>query len=363
MPILPPLSRPIKVLIVDDSALIRQMLGEMLSASPEFEVVGTAPDPLVAREKIKRLNPDMITLDIEMPNMDGIEFLRRLMALRPTRVLMVSTLTARNADITLHALELGAIDCLEKPRDMGEAGLSAFREELLHRARIVGTARLPEKPTAPPPAAQSSAAPLQAPDNAIIGIGASTGGVEALITLFSALPPMMPPIAVVQHMPTKFTASFAKRLKSMSALDVREARDGELIDAGSAVVAPGGYHMQIRRTREDRYMVALSQGEPVSGHCPSVDVMFSSLARCAGPNAVGVILTGMGRDGADGMLAMHRAGAWCIGQDAQSALVYGMPRVAHELGGVDEQAALTRIPSRIVRALAERAGRQARRVG
>jgi two-component system chemotaxis response regulator CheB len=354
MPILPALSRPIKVLIVDDSALIRQMLSEMLSSSPDFEVVGVAPDPLVAREKIKRLNPDMITLDIEMPNMDGIEFLRRLMSLRPTRVLMISTLTARNADITLKALELGAIDCLEKPKDMAEEGLAAFREALLHAARVVGTARLTNRASAPEPRA---AALPHTPGNAIVGVGASTGGVEALITLFTTLPPLMPPVVVVQHMPPKFTASFARRLDSMSALSVREARDGEIIAPGEAVVAPGGQHMEIRRTRDDRYLVALSHGDAVCGHCPSVDVMFASLARCAGPNAVGVILTGMGRDGAEGMLAMNRAGAFCIGQDYESSLVYGMPRVAFELGGVHEQSTLTRIPSRIIHALSLRAQR------
>jgi two-component system, chemotaxis family, protein-glutamate methylesterase/glutaminase len=355
MPLTAPLSAPIRVLIVDDSALMREMLSNMLSADPAFEVVGTAPDPLVAREKIKRLNPDMITLDIEMPNMDGIEFLRRLMALRPTRVLMISTLTARNADITLKALEIGAIDCLEKPHDMGEAGLAAFRAELLSAARVVGTARLPQRNGAPEP---RMAAPSQPLGSGIIGIGSSTGGVEALITLFSALPPLLPPVVVVQHMPAKFTTSFSRRLDTMSALKVREARDGEILGPGDAVVAPGGQHMEIRRTRDDRFLVSLSPGDPVSGHCPSVDVLFASLARSAGPRAVGVILTGMGRDGAEGMLAMHRAGAHCIGQDEASSLVYGMPRVAFEMGGVHEQVALSRIPSRIVHALTERAQRK-----
>jgi two-component system, chemotaxis family, protein-glutamate methylesterase/glutaminase len=358
VPVIPPLARPIKVLIVDDSALIRQMLSEMLSSHPDFEVVGTAPDPLVARDKIKRFNPDMITLDIEMPNMDGIEFLRRLMSLRPTRVLMISTLTARNADITLTALELGAIDCLEKPKDMGEEGLAAFREALIHAARIVGTARLTNRAAPPTLPARPTALPHK-PGNAIIGIGASTGGVEALISVFSALPPLMPPVAVVQHMPPRFTTSFARRLDSMSALNVREARDGEVLAPGDAVIAPGGLHMQIRRTREDRYLVALSRDEAVSGHCPSVDVMFTSLARSAGPNAVGVILTGMGRDGAEGMLAMNRAGAYCIGQDHESSLVYGMPRTAFELGGIHEQSTLARIPARIIYALYQRAERNA----
>lgn len=355
-------TRPIKVLIVDDSMLIRQMLSEMLGSSPDFEIVGVAPDPLVAREKIKRLNPDMITLDIEMPNMDGLEFLRRLMALRPTRVLMISTLTARNADITLQALELGAIDCLEKPKDLGDAGLATFREELQRTARIVASARLPAR-TAPHQQQPALATELHPHSSAIVAIGASTGGVEALTSLFAALPPNMPPIAVVQHMPMKFTASFARRLNSISAVEVHEARDGEVLRAGTAVLAPGGLQMELRRTRQDTYIVSLSEAPPVSGHCPSVDVMFASLARAAGPNTVGVILTGMGRDGAEGMLAMRRAGAWCIGQDEDSALVYGMPRMAFDLGGVDEQVGLPRIPGRILRALNERADRQPRRAG
>lgn len=355
MPVPAPLEHPIRVLVVDDSALMRQMISEMLASSPEFEVIGTAPDPLVAREKIKRLNPDMITLDIEMPNMDGIEFLRRLMNLRPTRVLMISTLTARHAEVTLHALELGAIDCLEKPKDMSEEGRAAFRAELLHRARIVGTSRLRAAPAAAPAPVARAAGAL--PENAIVGLGASTGGVEALIQVFSTLPARMPPIVVTQHMPPKFTASFAKRLAGVCALDVREARDGEVLAPGSAVIAPGGLHMEIRRTRENRYLVALSEGDKVSGHCPSVDVLFASLARSAGPNAVGALLTGMGRDGAEGLLAMHRAGAWCIGQDHASSLVYGMPRVAAEIGALDEQADLARISGRIVEALARRAER------
>lgn len=360
MPVLTPLKRPIRVLIVDDSLLIRQMLGEMLGASPDFEVVGAAPDPLVAREMIKRLNPDMITLDVEMPNMDGLEFLRRLMALRPTRVLMISTLTARNADATLAALELGAIDCLEKPRDLGEAGLATFREALQRKARMVASARLPAATAA---AKEAESPVIHAHPRALVAIGASTGGVEALISLFSALPPGMPPTIIVQHMPEKFTTSFARRLDAASAVTVREARDGEILNTGCAVLAPGGLQMELRRTREDAYLVCLSEAPPVSGHCPSVDVAFHSVARAAGPNAVGVILTGMGRDGAAGLLAMRQAGAWCIGQDEETALVYGMPRVARELGALDEQMSLARIPTRIVRALNERSARQAKRAG
>lgn len=336
----------IRVLVVDDSAFMRQLITTILKSDPGIEVVGTAPDPLIAREKIKTLNPDVLTLDIEMPHMDGIEFLRRLMSLRPTRVLMISTLTSKNADASLRALALGAIDCLEKPLDQLDGTLSLFRAELLEKIRMVAAAQLGAFKPAPRQAPVRRARP-RPPGGGFIAIGASTGGVEALNYLLQELPTGLPPIAIVQHMPPRFTASFAQRLDGICALDVREATDGMDIQPNQIVIAPGGLQLEIRR-KGDRYQCHVFEGTQVSGHAPSVDVMFSSVAKAAGPDAVGVILTGMGQDGARGLLDMRQAGARTFGQDQHSSLVYGMPRVAAEMGAVESQLALDRIADAIV---------------
>lgn len=348
MPTAMPVSK-IRVLVVDDSALMRQLISNTLGADPRVEVVGTAPDPLVARDKIKQLNPDVVTLDVEMPKMDGIEFLRRLMALRPTRVLMVSSLTAKNTATTLAALELGAVDCLEKPLDHEDGTLAAFREALLMKIHVVAGARLRggavSAPVKPVEAARAGFSNRQ-----IIAIGASTGGVEALSKIVAALPGGLPPIVIVQHMPPRFTASFAQRMNALGPVRVREAEDRMVLEPGQAVIAPGGFQLEILR-QGDRYRTRIFSGSVVSGHAPSVDVMFHSVAAMAGAQAVGVILTGMGHDGAEGLLAIHETGAITLGQDQASALVYGMPRVAKEMGAVGTEVALEKMAGAIVRAV------------
>lgn len=337
-------SRPIRVLVVDDSALMRQIVTAALSEDLSIEVVGHAQNPNIAREKIKALDPDVITLDIEMPEMDGIEFLSRLMRLRPTRVLMVSSLTGKNTEMTLRALEIGAVDCLEKPQDHGEASLSRFREALMVKVHAVATARLGAVALERRPSAITRRA--SANRNGLIAIGASTGGVEALLHVMQELPPDLPPIVIVQHMPPKFTASFARRLDQASALTVREAEDGAELHAGEALVSPGGFHLMVKRSG-DRFRCIIDDSAPVSGHKPSVDRLFSSVARAAGREAIGVILTGMGKDGAAGLLDMREAGALTLGQDEKTALVYGMPRVAFEMGAVARQLPLGAIAGAI----------------
>lgn len=338
----------IRVLVVDDSALMRHLIAHTLESDPEIEVVGTAPDPLIAREKIKLTQPDVVTLDIEMPRMDGLEFLRRLMALRPTRVLMISSLTARNTTATLAALELGAIDCLEKPLDQNDGTLGAFREALLAKIRMVAGARLRGgQAVVTRPLARPRVTPS---DRHLIAIGASTGGVEALATIVKALPEGLPPIVIVQHMPARFTTSFAKRLDALGPVRVAEAEDGMDLKPGQALVAPGGFQLEVLR-RPTGYRCRIFEGSAVSGHAPSVDVMFASVASAAGAHATGVILTGMGQDGAQGLLAMRQAGALTFGQDAPSSLVYGMPRVAREIGAVSAEFPLEKMAAAIVGAV------------
>lgn len=342
----------IRCLVVDDSAFMRQLIATTLASDPAIEVVGTAPDPLIAREKIKLLNPDVVTLDIEMPKMDGIEFLRRLMTLRPTRVLMISSLTSKNADATLVALQMGAIDCLEKPLDTAAGTLATFREALLEKVRLAAAARL-GTPGAAPRSRQPARPRVSASARTIIAIGASTGGVEALTHVLRSLPDGLPPIAIVQHMPPRFTESFAQRLNGLCDFEVLEAEDGVEFRPGRAVLARGGYQMEVER-RGGQLRCKLFEGAPVSGHAPSVDVLFSSVARLGDAEAVGVILTGMGHDGAKGLLAMRQAGAFTLGQDRQSSLVYGMPRIAAETGAVMGQVSLDRMADAILAAIEDR---------
>ncbi len=343
-----------KVLVVDDSALMRQLISTILAGDPGIEVVGTAADPLIAREKIKAFNPDVVTLDIEMPRMDGIEFLRRLMTLRPTRVLMISSLTKRNADETLRALQLGAVDCLEKPVDASDGAMAPFRHALLEKIHLVASARL-RSMTPAASAGSPRKMRVQPGSSGILAIGASTGGVEALTYLLQELPLGLPPIMIVQHMPPRFTSSFAQRLDGVCALGIREAEDGMEVVSGQAVIAPGGFQLEAGR-KGSGYFCKVFEGDPVSGHAPSVDVLFRSVANLAGQHAIGVILTGMGQDGAQGLLEMRQAGARTIGQDQSTSLVYGMPRAAAELGAVESQLTLDRIPDAIV-AAAEAGGR------
>ncbi|WP_430419963.1 protein-glutamate methylesterase/protein-glutamine glutaminase [Phenylobacterium sp.] len=323
-----------RVLVVDDSTVMRQLIGAALSADPELEVVGEAGDPLQAREAIKLLNPDVITLDVEMPNMNGIDFLERIMRLRPMPVVMVSTLTARGTDATLAALELGAVDCIEKPRGSDAEG---FRQ-IAEKVKMAAKARVRQRIKREEPQATDDFTP----NDKIVAIGSSTGGVEALLTMIERLPANCAPTVITQHMPASFTKSFAERLNRASAATVSEARDGDPLVPGRVYVAPGGdFHLEVEGTRHLRCKV--TRGDPVSGHCPSVDVLFNSVARCAKDRSVGVILTGMGRDGANGLLAIRQAGGRTLGQDEATCVVYGMPRAAYELGAVERQLPLERL--------------------
>ncbi|MBC7952934.1 MAG: chemotaxis response regulator protein-glutamate methylesterase [Rhodospirillaceae bacterium] len=339
----------IRVLIVDDSALMRQMLSSILSSDPAIEVVGTAPDPLVAREKIKALNPDVLTLDVEMPRMDGLAFLEKLMTLRPMPVIMVSSLTERGADVTLKAMELGAVDVLCKPSDAVASGLQAYARELIDKVKGAANARvrsLGDRPMAA--ASKLSVTSIYKSTDRLVAIGSSTGGVEALRDIVLALPADAPPMVITQHIPPHFSASFAERLNNLAAVRVKEAKDGDRIVAGHVFIAPGDRHMAVRRSGAS-LVIHTYDGPLVSGHKPSVDVLLHSVAEACGSKAVGVILTGMGRDGADGLLAMRKAGAPTIGQDESSCVVYGMPKAARELGAVERELPLSRIAEEILR--------------
>ena len=332
----------IRVLIVDDSASMRAMLKRMLSADPEIEVVGVAPEPDVARAMIKDLNPDVITLDIEMPGMDGLSFLERIMRLRPMPVVMCSTLTARGAEATIQALRLGAVDCVAKPTG-NPLDIALSSAELC--ATVKGAARSTVRRAAEP-VAPLKPVPVGALRDVVIAIGASTGGVEALFSVLKALPVNCPPVLVVQHMPAAFTPGFAARLNSECALRVIEARDGMPIERGTVYIAPGGQtHMELSGGLHGR--IKLRAGDPYGGHRPSVDILFESVASL-GPAAVGVMLTGMGADGATGLLAMRRAGARTFGQNKETCVVYGMPRAAFVLGAVEREVALTAMPGAIL---------------
>ncbi len=338
----------IKVLIVDDSALMRALLADIINAAPDLEVVGTAPDPIAAREMIKALNPDVLTLDVEMPRMDGLEFLRRLMSLRPMPVVMVSSLTERGSEVTLRALEYGAFDFVPKPRAENASLLQSYAEEIRDKLRAAHGAHLRRKPAvAPRAAAPLAAAPDRVLAGKLIAIGASTGGTEAIKEVLTRLPAAMPGIVMVQHMPETFTTSFARRLDSLSELQVVEAQGGERILPGHAYLAPGHSHLLVKRSGSG-WVTELSQAEPVNRHRPAADVLFNSVAEAVGKDAIGVILTGMGKDGAQGMLAMHGAGAWNIGQDESSCVVYGMPREAARVGALNEVASLMDVPARIM---------------
>lgn len=341
---------PIKVLVVDDSALIREVLSRTLGRDGDIVVIGTAADPIEARSKVKDLNPDVLTLDIEMPNMNGLAFLDKLMRLHPLPVVMVSTLTTKGASETLLALELGAVDFVAKPNATLAGGLDAFGENLRQKVRAAGHTDVRSRAMrgATPPIVPIRTA--AAPQGALIAIGASTGGVEAIRVVLGQLPPDSPPIVIAQHMPPGFTTRFASRLDELSELTVVEAQDRMPLQSGHAYVARGDFHLRVERS-SGQLKCRLSQDDLASGHRPSVDVLFDSVAHTVGPMAVGVILTGMGRDGATGIRHMREAGAYTIGQSASSALVYGMPRVAFEEGGIVEQAPVEAIAGRLVSAL------------
>ncbi len=337
----------IKVLIVDDSALMRKLLTELLSADKGIEVVGSAPDPLVARDMIKQLNPDVLTLDVEMPTMDGLTFLRNLMRLRPMPVVMVSSLTERGADATLSALELGAIDFVAKPKLDVKRGMEALGEEIIAKVKIASRAKpmaLQERPITPRAA---SGQLLTTTTDRLIAIGASTGGTEAIARVLATMPASSPGIVITQHIPPAFSARFAERLNGSSALTVKEAKDGDQILIGHAYVAPGAYHLRVVR-RGARYVCQIGDDEPVNRHRPSVDVLMHSVAQHAGANAIGVMLTGMGADGAEGMLAMRQRDAPTIAQDKDSSVVWGMPGEAVKRGAASQTLPLDDIAARLV---------------
>ena len=339
--------RKTRVLVIDDSALVRKLLSEIINAETDMMAVGAAPDPLVAREMIRNLEPDVLTLDVEMPRMDGLDFLERLMRLHPMPVVMVSTLTERGSEVTLRALELGAVDFVAKPKVGIVGGLQEYAADITGKIRTAVRAR-PHRAAARPPATT-----LPALGNRIIStekliiIGASTGGTEAIKEVLMRLPPDSPGVLVTQHMPEGFTKSFAARLDGLCKIAVKEADHGERVLPGHAYIAPGHSHLLLKRSGAN-YQTELSQGPPVNRHRPSVDVLFQSAAAAAGPNAIGVILTGMGKDGALGMLQMKRVGAWNIAQDEASCVVFGMPREAIAAGAVEEILPLQDIARRVL---------------
>jgi two-component system chemotaxis response regulator CheB len=338
----------ITVLVVDDSALIREVLSRTLGRDGDITVVGTAEDPIEAREKIKTLNPDVLTLDIEMPNMNGLAFLDKLMRLHPMPVVMVSTLTTKGASETLLALELGAVDFVAKASTDLAGGLEAFGASLREKVRAAAPSRV--RGHGAKPAVGQRLRTAAAPAGSLIAIGASTGGVEAIRIVLGELPADCPPIVIAQHMPAGFTTRFAARLDELCEVTVVEAEDRMPLEAGHAYVARGDWHLRVERS-SGQLKCRLTQDELTSGHRPSVDVLFESVARTVGPMAVGAILTGMGRDGARGLKLMRDAGAFTVGQSAASALVYGMPRVAFEEGAVAEQVPVEAVAGRLATAL------------
>jgi two-component system chemotaxis response regulator CheB len=340
------MAKSIKVLIIDDSALMRKLLTQVLGGDPEIEIVGAANDPFVARELIRTTNPDVLTLDVEMPRMDGITFLRNLMKLRPMPVVMISSLTERGADTTLAALELGAVDFVAKPKLDLAHGVVGLGDEIIAKVKLAARARvgalLPRLPTVKPIGALIS---LQTTER-VVAIGASTGGTEALARILAVLPPDGYGIVIAQHIVPEFSPRFAARLDSCSPLVVREAIDGAPILRGHAYLAPGHRHLKVVRSGA-RYMCALSDEPPVNRHRPSVDVLFDSVAKSAGANAIGVLLTGMGADGAVGLLAMRNQGARTIAQDKETSVVWGMPGEAVKRDAASEVLALDKIAPRL----------------
>jgi two-component system chemotaxis response regulator CheB len=343
-------ARRIRVLVVDDSAVVRNVFQQELARDPEIEVVGAAPDPFAARDMILEKEPDVITLDMEMPRMDGITFLHKIMRYRPTPVIVVSSLTPAGGALALEALAAGACDVMCKPGAAYSVG--DMTDQLVQRVKDVAAAGVRAVPAASQPPVQLRA--MARTTNQVVAIGASTGGTVAVERILKGLPHNAPGILVTQHMPELFTRYFASRLKEESNLDAREAQGGESVVPGVVLVAPGDKHMLLRRSGA-RYVVEVKEGPRVNRHRPSVDVMFRSVAHTAGRNAVGVLLTGMGGDGAQGLLAMHEAGARTVAQDEQTCVVFGMPKVAIELGAVDKVLPLDRIAGEIMRAAEEAA--------
>jgi len=342
-----------RILIVDDSAIVRKLLSEALSEEKDMEVVGTAPDPFVARDKILALKPDVLTLDIEMPRMDGLTFLKKLMHYQPMPVVVISSLGQAGCQATLEALRLGAVEVLAKPG--GPYSVGELRMDLAAKFRAAAAARLRREPAEaavkpePPPLAL---APAPSDASTVIAIGASTGGTEAIQEVLTRMPANSPGIVITQHIPAVFSLAFAKRLNEICPMEVREARDGDTLARGRALIAPGNFHMLLRKSPGGGFRVTVQDGPRVCYQRPSVDIMFSSVAEAAGSSAVGVLLTGMGSDGARGLLKMKQAGARTIAQDEASCVVFGMPKEAIRLGAADQVASLSRVPAAILGQLA-----------
>jgi len=346
------MEQPVRVLVVDDSAVVRQLLTELLARDPGIEVVGAAADPLLAREKIKRLNPDVLTLDVEMPRMDGLAFLENIMRLRPMPVVMVSSLTERGADITLQALALGAVDFVTKPRLGVAQGLPEYAAEIAAKVKAAARARVrplarPVQRLEPAAAPRPAAAARFRTTDRLIAIGASAGGTEAIRAVLEQMPPDAPAVVLTQHIPGGFSRAFVERLDRHSPLLVREAGDGEAILPGHAYLPPGDRHLRVIRDGA-RWRCRVDDGPPVNRHRPAVDVLFRSVAQSAGANAVAAILTGMGDDGARGLLELRQAGAATLVQDEATSVVWGMPGAAVKLGAAQEVVPLERIPARLL---------------
>lgn len=344
----------IKVLVVDDSALVRSLLSEIIHTAPGFILVGAAPDAYVARDMVKQFSPDVITLDIEMPRMDGLTFLEKLMRARPTPVVMISTLTEAGADATMRALELGAVDFIPKPRLGIAEGIREYEELILEK--LTAAAQVKVKPLVKSIVSERIdvgqkivASRLQSTEK-IIAIGASTGGTEAIKDVLMQLPAAVPGIVMTQHMPAGFTRTYAERLNKLTKLHVVEAKGGERILPGHAYLAPGGYHLLVARSGAD-YVTKLSDAEPMHRHRPAVDAMMASVAAAGGKNVIGVLLTGMGKDGAQGMLDIRNAGGYTLAQDEHSCVVYGMPKEAVHLGAVDKTVELDKMGDAILEKL------------
>lgn len=355
------IKRKIKVLIVDDSALIRSILKEVINSFPDMEAVGAASNPLQAREMIKTFNPDVLTLDVEMPEMDGLTFLEKLMRLRPMPVLMISSLTEKGSDAALRALELGAVDFLPKPKLGISEGLRAYAEEISDKIRTANATRMPQRTTAsktPQEALPELGNRITSTEKIII-VGASTGGTEAIKEFLIRMPADSPGILIAQHMPEAFTKSFAMRLDSLCKINVKEAEGNERVLPGHAFIAPGHSHLLLKRSGAN-YMTELSQSPPVNHHRPSVEVLFRSAAKNAGKNVIGVMLTGMGKDGAIGMLEMRQEGAYNFAQSEETCVVFGMPREAIAVGAVDEIVPIQEMAQRVLQKLAQSGARHIR---
>lgn len=358
-----------KVVVVDDSALVRSILTEIINRQSDMECIGAAADPLVAREMIRNLNPDVITLDVEMPRMDGLDFLSRLMRLRPMPVVMVSTLTERGADVTLKALELGAVDFVAKPKIGVADGIKLLAQDITDKIRIASKAHIRR---APPPAAPGAAAPApakpvtmaslgRASTEKLIFIGASTGGTEATKDVLINLPADSPAVVITQHMPPGFTKSYAARLDGLCKIRVKEAQDGERILPGHGYIAPGGFHLTVERSGAN-YIARVQDGDPINRHKPSVEALFLSAARVVGQNAIGIMLTGMGADGAKAMKVMKDAGSYNYCQDEATCVVFGMPREAIAAGAADEVLPLGQIATKVLERLRATSGMSLNRV-